>query len=197
MIAGFDRVMAVVSSVLALIAGALIAVILAVMVIDVTRRNVVGGSVAGAYEAITMMLVGVVFLGLAHAERTDTTIKLTLVTSRMPAPAAFVARCTASSLALVMCCWLCWATWGAAQRSIERGELQQGLLSLPTWPAKVVITLGFAVLAIEMVLSLRRTWLQARENRADAAGPQVLQHSSEVAAVPEEELAVAAKRTVR
>lgn len=157
-----DRLMAGVSATLALLSGTLLAAILAVMVADVARRNATGRSIAGAYEVITIMLVGVVFLGLAHAERTDSTIKLTLLTSRLPAPAALSLRLLSGGVSLATCAWLAVATVEAAQRSVERGELQQGLLSIPIWPAKVVIAAGFSVLAIELALSLRRTWLRSR-----------------------------------
>lgn len=180
MIQQFDRLMAVVSSTLALIAGGLIGVILAVMVTDVTRRNVTGGSVAGAYEVITMMLVGVIFLGLAYAERTDSNIKLTLVTSRLPARPAFVARVFSGLVALAMCSWLSWATWGSARLSIERGEFQQGLLSMPIWPAKLVIAIGFLVLTVETVLSLRRTWIRARSGEQVDADLEAIQYSADV-----------------
>lgn len=167
MIMAVDRIMAFVSAVLALLAGALIAVILALMVTDVMQRNMNGRSVAGAFEVITMMLVGVVFLGLAHAERTESTIKLTLVTSRLRPRAALATRLASNGLTLVMSGWLAWATWEAAQRSIERGEYQQGLLSIPIWPAKLVIALGFGVLTIEIALTMRRIWIRAREDQAN------------------------------
>lgn len=161
-----DRVAAALSAILALIAGVLIAVILAVMVTDVAMRNITGSSVAGAYEVLTMMLVGVIFLGLAYAERTDSNIKLTLVTGRLPAAPAKGARVIASLVALAMCAWISWATWNSALLSIDRGEFQQGLLSIPVWPAKLIIAIGFSVLTIEILLGLRRTWISPRD-----AGP--------------------------
>ena len=163
-----DRFMARVSAALALLAGGLIAVILLVMVIDVACRNLAGSSLAGAYEVVTIMLVGVVFLGLAHAERSDSNIKLTLFTSRLPAAVAQKARLVGGSVSLLLCLVATWATISAAQGSIARGEYQQGILSIPIWPAKVIIALGFTVLAIELVLSLRRTWISPA-SRAGAA----------------------------
>jgi len=134
-------------------------VILVVMVVDVVRRNMAGSSLAGAYEVVTIMLVGVVFLGLAHAERSDSNIKLTLVTSRLPPRVARRARFVGGSVSLLLCLVISWATIGAAHGSITRGEYQQGILSIPIWPSKAIIALGFVVLTIELVLSLRRTWI--------------------------------------
>lgn len=163
-----DRAAARVSSALAMIAGILIAVILAVMVADVAMRNFTGSSVSGAYEVLTMMLVGVIFLGLAYAERTDSNIKLTLVTSRLPGTPAKIARIVSTIVAMLMCLWISWATWNSALLSIDRGEFQQGLLSIPIWPAKLIIAIGFTVLTLEIVLGLRRTWVSTLDSGADA-----------------------------
>ncbi|MGJ9413212.1 TRAP transporter small permease [Aeromicrobium sp. CF4.19] len=153
-----DRVVARLSAVSAVLACVLIGGILVVMVTDVARRNMTGGSLAGAYEVVTMMLVGVAFLGLAWAERSGSNIKLTLVTSRLPEAPARFARTIAAVLTVGICAWFTMATWDAATTSIERGEYSQGLLSIPLWPGKLVISLGFALLTAEFCMSLRRAW---------------------------------------
>lgn len=164
-----DAVAAGVAKVFALVAALLVGVVMVVVSIDVVSRNATGESVPGAFEVTTVLLVVIVFLGLAHAERTGATIKLTLFTDRLPRRAALVARTGSTAVTIAVALWFTYATWEAAGRSIERGESQIGLLNIPLWPARVAIVVGFVALSIELLLGLRRK-LRAPRQQTSAAG---------------------------
>ncbi|SFB13053.1 TRAP-type C4-dicarboxylate transport system, small permease component [Amycolatopsis marina] len=166
-----DAVAARVAKALALVAALLVGMVMVVVAVDVVGRNVTGSSVPGAFEITTVLLVVIVFLGLAHAERTGATIKLTLLTDRLPRRAALGTRVASAVITLAVALWFTYATLVAAGRSIDRGEAQVGLLNIPLWPARVAIVVGFAALSIEVLLGLRRG-LSGSRRQASAAGQQ-------------------------
>jgi TRAP-type C4-dicarboxylate transport system permease small subunit len=146
------------SALLAMLAAVCTLVMMATMIADVVNRVLGNGSLAGAYEFAAMLLVMVVFLGFAYAERTETNVRVTLVTARLPAPVARVLRLVGGVVSTVVVVTFARATWDEALVSMERGEFTQGIVDFPVWPTKMVIALGFTFLTLECVLGLWRRW---------------------------------------
>lgn len=136
-------------SLAALSAISLIAVAL-ILIFDVVHRNLTGRSVAGAFELIETIIVMIAFLGFMHAERTRTNVRMTLVTDRMSARLAEPARFAGSLVTLVVVAWFSYATWMTAIASTARGEFTQGLVAYPTWPAKIIVAVGFTALTLQV-----------------------------------------------
>lgn len=151
------------SSLLAVLAALCTLAMMATMVADVGNRLLGNGSIGGAYELAAMLLVMVVFLGFAYAERTETNVRVTLATGRMPAPVARVARLLGGLVSIVVVAIFARATWDQALLSIERGEFTQGIVDFPVWPTKLVIAIGFTLLLVECVLGTWRRWAAKRE----------------------------------
>ena len=67
---------------------------------DVARRTATGRPIPGANELTVLLIVAVIFLGLAEAERTDTHVRMRLLTSRLPDRIAAAFRSIALGLAV-------------------------------------------------------------------------------------------------
>lgn len=134
----------------ALVAGT----IMLAITFDVVSRTVGGGSVPGLLELVETFMIFVVYLGLAHAERTEAHVRMGLFTSLLPVTARRVVRSFAMLVATLGAGWFAWATSERAIASIEVREVRPGLLDFPIWPARIVIVVGFVLLLLENLAKL-------------------------------------------
>jgi TRAP-type C4-dicarboxylate transport system permease small subunit len=119
---------------------------------DVIGRQLFGSSVRGMVEVSELLLVAMVFFGLAYAEKTGTHVRTTLVTDRLPHHWAQMLRALSLLIVAIMAAWFIWATGHRALLSIATGEYRMGILRAPVWPARAAITVGFGALLLEVVI---------------------------------------------
>ncbi|WP_221583372.1 TRAP transporter small permease [Microbacterium sp. G2-8] len=133
--------------------------IMVVITIDVVVRNVGGRSVPGLLEMSESALVATVFLGLAYAGATNSHVAVDLLTNALPRRAARILIGVGWLIGIVVTVWFVIATSERALQSTEAGELRQGLIDWPLWPARWLVVIGFAsfllVAIINVVLVLR------------------------------------------
>jgi TRAP-type transport system small permease protein len=170
-----DRSMRFVSSVAAVLAAACGLVIVLMLSGEVLSRAVRGTSIAGSYELSELLLVALVFLGLAQAERSGTHVRSAIVTSRLPERVAARVRCGGCLVATAIVVWMALAAAERAQHSIAIGEFRQGLIQFPIWPARVLVVVGLVLLAVELLLSaLKHVVPGLIAEDSDAAGERAL-----------------------
>lgn len=138
--------------------------IMTLVVVDVVRRKVDGGSIPGANEYAEILLVLVVFLGLAEAQRQDSHISVEAVLTRLTATSAARLKSLGLLLSLAVLAWMTWETLDAGRAAFESKEFRFGLARIPTWPAKLAIPIGLAALSIEVLSDLLRS-LKASRSR--------------------------------
>lgn len=151
------------SALLAMLAALCALVMMGTMIADVANRVLGNGSLKGAYELAAMLLVMIVFLGFAYAERTETNVRVTLATSRMPHRVAHVLRLVGGLVSTVVVALFARATWDQALVSLDRNEFTQGIVDFPVWPTKLIIAIGFTFLTVECLLGLWRRWTAPTE----------------------------------
>lgn len=151
------------SALLAMLAAVCTLVMMGTMIADVANRILGNGSLAGAYEFAAMLLVMIIFLGFPYAERTETNVRVTLVTSKVPPGVARVLRLVGGVASAVVVSIFARATWDQALVSLDRGEFTQGIVDFPVWPTKLVVALGFTFLTVECVLGIWRRWTAPTE----------------------------------
>lgn len=135
----------------AAVLGALCATALMIAIsIDVASRQVFNRSVPGMVELSETMLIALVFLGVAQAERTKAHIRLTVIVDRLPARGSAAVRTVAFIVAMLVVAWMAWETGARAIDSIERREYRLGLLQWPLWPARALLPLGLTLLALQL-----------------------------------------------
>lgn len=151
------------SALLAMLAALCTLVMMGTMIADAANRVLGNGSLKGAYELAAMLLVMIVFLGFAYAERTETNVRVTLATSRMPHRVARVLRLVGGLVSTVVVALFARATWDQALVSLDRNEFTQGIVDFPVWPTKLIIAIGFTFLTVECLLGLWRRWTAPTE----------------------------------
>jgi TRAP-type C4-dicarboxylate transport system permease small subunit len=127
-----------------------------IMVADVTNRYLNSRSIAGAYEAVELLVVAMTFLGIAYAERTDVHVRSKLLTTALPAKAADRVRFTGRIATLLIVAALTYGTGRRAWSSFKAGEYRHGLVEMPIWPARAIVAFGAALLTLELTMKLIR-----------------------------------------
>ncbi len=128
--------------------------IMTLVVVDVVRRKLDGGSIPGANEYAEILLVGVVFLGLAEAQRQGNHISVEAVVARLTARSGARLRSAGLVLSLAVVVWMTWETLDVGVAAFESKEFRFGLARIPTWPAKLAIPIGLAALSLELLRDL-------------------------------------------
>ena len=154
--AHIDAVVGRLSTVLAMFAAACGAAMMMLISMDVFNRVATGSSIRGAFEAVEMLLVLMVFLGIAYAERSGAHVRVRLFTARMPPRIAEMTRLFGNLIALGIVAFMAYQTGLAAQRSVASGEFRMGLVSFPIWPGRIAVATGLALLTLEFGLTVGR-----------------------------------------
>lgn len=150
------------STTFGVIAAVLIVVIMLSTAADVAVRQVTGASIPGVVEYSEVLMVGLIFLGLAYAQRARAHIGVDLVTERMPVRVAHVVRAVGLALAFVVLAVMAYETLQVALRSFESREFRFGLVQVPIWPARMIIPIGLVALLLELAISLHDEVVGAR-----------------------------------
>ncbi len=169
-------------------AAACIFVIAFSVVVEIILR-LFGMSLPGVIEIATFALVGASFLALAHTFRHNVHIRITVVTTRLPArfhkPFEMFALVVAAAVAL-------WLTYYGATMTWEAyifNDRSDGLLSIPLWIPQLMMTWGIFLLAVsiieefvkmlrgrEPIYELRARITQETEDADEPASPSASLH---------------------
>lgn len=168
-VAPVDRLIGAISRVAALVSAVAIIAMMFLMVGDVVLRLQTGQPIPGAFETVQVLVVLIVFLGLAHSERGGHTIRVTVLTSVLPPGPAEGVRMVGRFLTVAIAVWLTYATALHALDSFQRGEFTRALVDFPVWPAKALVFVGCALLTLELLLNLFTARLKTAEPNAEEA----------------------------
>lgn len=131
-----------------------IAAIMLLTVADVARRTFVGHSITGVVEVAPLLLLAATCLGLGYAEQTRVHVRTSMVTSRLPARAARIYRAFGSLVGVVVLGWVAWEALERAINAVRNADVTPGFVAIPTWPAQVLVPLGFTLFAIHIAIRL-------------------------------------------
>lgn len=146
----WSRVVQATASTLALLAGLGIVCLMLLTVVDVGLRKFVGRGVPGALEISEVALVAVVFAALMAAEVGNVHVRTPILVERLPHRAANLVKLLGLVPATVFVFWAAWLTAMEGLASAESGEFRFGVVAVPVWPAKLVIPIGLAGLALAL-----------------------------------------------
>lgn len=115
-------------------------------------------------EAIAeMLLVAVVFLGLAYTQATRQHVEVTLFTDRLPARVIRKFVWFGCLVGLIGFAVLAYAMGIGAQRAYATGDAYLGVNQIVTWPARAIAVVGIAALIVRLSLDLTIARYRAHE----------------------------------
>lgn len=139
------------------IAGTMLIVGLVLMIcIDVLGRNLFGSPLPGVPEMVSLSIVAIVFLQVPQALKAGrlTQSDALIVTLRARSPrTANLLEIIFDFLGLLVIGAILYAHWPILVKSFTRNEFvgAVGNFTMPTWPAKLMIMIGGALLALQFL----------------------------------------------
>lgn len=131
------------------VAAAALVYVMVATVAEVVRRKLFGTSFPIVLESSEVALVVGAFMGLGLAQQMKVHVATTLLLDRVGPALARAMLVTALLVVIALMAWLVYESGSAAWSAYERGEARQGLYPVPTWPARLAIVVGFALLLLE------------------------------------------------
>lgn len=143
-----------------------IAVLLAIMTLlaftQVVARYVFNFSFVWALELITILFAWLIFLGMSYGVRVGSHIGVDALVRTLKPKAARVVAAVAAVLCIVYAIIVVIGGWIYVAKMYEIGILAQDL-PIPQWIPRVVLPLGFALLAVRFLQVLYRV-LTGKQN---------------------------------
>lgn len=150
--AGFDRFTIGLGSISAVATLCIVALIS----VDIVARNLFSTSIHGAAEVNILLLVMLVYLGLAGAQAKGEHFSVTFLAHLMPPRPRWWMELLALCLLFAIVGYLAYLTYGSTRTSVLRGEASWGIVTVPIWPARIAVTFGLSLLALQILMDLLR-----------------------------------------
>lgn len=132
--------------------GVAIFLITLIVVADVTLRALFGQPVPGATELSTLLMVALVFLGLASVQTAKANFRMEVLIDILPPGIARVVNFMTTVIALIAISIIGWYTAQEAFHALSVKEMSYGAVSFPIYPARVIIAVGFILLALQLLI---------------------------------------------
>lgn len=166
MIALIERVERVLLS-LSIITGFATLLIILIVVIDVTGRFLFNAPFHSGVEVSELLLVILVFLGLAAAQQQRQNYAIELLTQHFPPWLQQAFELIGYVACLLIVVFLAWPSTRQAVASFERGESGFGIVPFPLWPGRILLAIGLWLLAVQFLCDIYR--LTSRKPRKIAS----------------------------
>jgi TRAP-type C4-dicarboxylate transport system permease small subunit len=123
---------------------------------DVAGRTFLDAPLHGATEMSELLLVVLVFLGLASAQQKRQNYAIDVVSRQLPVSLQGVLEHLGYLVCLLLTVGLAWFTTKQALASYARGEAGFGIIPFPIWPARFLLAMGLWLLSLQFVCDLIR-----------------------------------------
>lgn len=158
---------------MSIVAGVGTVLLMLLTVVDVTLRQLGGRGVGFTLEVTEVVLVAVVFAGMASAQLSRSHVQTPILTDHLPPRWADAARFAGLVVAVALMTWLTVMTLRSGLTSLRAGEFRFGLVRFPVWPAKLVIPVGaagFTLVLLSDCVSAGRALVRGRPAPAATEG---------------------------
>jgi len=127
-----------------------------IVVTDVAGRSIFNAPLHSATEVSELLLVALVFLGLAGAQQKRQNYAIDVATRHLPMPLQNILEAFGYLFCLVLTVGLAWFSTKQALSSYDRGEAGFGIIAFPIWPARFILALGLWLLSVQFVCDILR-----------------------------------------
>lgn len=106
----------------------------------------------GQVEWSEVLLVTIVFLAFAHAQRTRQHVAVDLVTRRLPDRPQRWVQAAGDALGALFLFAVSWTAFSIALDSMAEREARYGATGAPIWPARVILAIALLLTAMRLLL---------------------------------------------
>lgn len=126
------------------------------VVADVTGRALFNNPIHGATEMSELLLVAMVFFGLAAAQQGRQNYAIDMAMRHLPQGVQSFFELVSYVFCLVLIAAIAWFSTKQGFESFRRGEAGFGIIPFPIWPARFVLAAGLWLLALQFLCDILR-----------------------------------------
>ena len=154
-----DKQLFKLESLMALISGLAIFSLMILAVVSVGGRNTMNMPLPGYVDWIEQVMPLIAFMGVAYTQRDGGHIRMDILVGKLRGRALWGAEFITTLAMLVLILLLIWGSYSHFLRSFDFNAPYWSRdssidISIPLWPAKLLVPVAFSVLAMRLVLQL-------------------------------------------
>lgn len=153
---------------LGIISGFATLLIMVIVVIDVAGRAIFNAPLHSGVEISELLLVSLVFLGLAAAQQQRQNFAIEIATRHLPTRMQTAIELIGYLVCLGIVILLAWPSSNQAIDAFVRNEQGFGIVAFPIWPARIILAVGLWLLAIQFLCDIYRLATGQPRNVAEA-----------------------------
>jgi TRAP-type C4-dicarboxylate transport system permease small subunit len=134
---------------------------------DIGCRIFLNQSLMGSLETVKLLMVVVIFTSFANTQLTKGHIKAEVLIEHLPPRVKAVLEYCILLLCFAFTTLWLWQCATAAYVSWQTKEFTFGFIKYYTWPAKMLMTLGMAVLCFQLLADVLSGFKELTESEAD------------------------------
>jgi len=162
-----DRLYFKLETFLALLGGITIFLLVLLAVFNVLGRWLFSLPVSGYIDWVEQAMAVFAFFGIAYCQRLGGHIRMDILVSHIKGRVLWLSEFISTLVMLIITLVLVYGSYLHFLRAFNNGDSSMDI-SLPIWPAKLVIPFALSVLAVRLVLQL---WGYARAFKENAQDP--------------------------
>lgn len=151
-------------------------IVMLVIVADVAGRSLLSQPLHMGTEISELLLVVLVFLGLAAAQQKRQNYAIDIATRNLPGKLQLAIEHLGYVVCLAMIAVLAWLSTKQAISAFSRGEAGFGIVPFPIWPARFILAIGLWLLALQFVCDLLRYLINAPRTPAEDGSSTIGSH---------------------
>ena len=164
---------------LALLGGIVIMLLVLLATLNVLGRWLFSLPISGYVDWVEQAMAFMAFLGLAYTQRLGGHIRMDILVSHLHGRRLWFTELLSTVLMLLVTLVLIYGSWLHFLRAWQIGDSSLDI-NLPTWPAKLVVPVALAVLALRLLL---QCWGYLRAMREGGDRPVAVPLIEDAAAV--------------
>lgn len=151
-------------------AAMIIAGAMALLITTAIAMRALRSPMAGEHELIELMMLSMVMFGLSSVQSEKGHIAIEVLVDRLPVRWQALCDLQAGVLTAAGCAIIGWANMTMAWEYATYNPMSTDYLSLPLYPFKVLVGLGFWLWGLQAIVGLPAAVSGLREARTDHAG---------------------------
>lgn len=150
---GFSAVLARAETALVLLSSVSLAVIMVVVVVDVTMRYAFQRPLGWSYDLIgTYLMVCVFFFALSDTLHHHGHIAIDIFSPTLPRKLLHISLAVGYGLSALLLAMIAWQAWYRASAAWNANNLISVTVPWPTWPSYFMVVVGSALITLRCVL---------------------------------------------
>lgn len=138
------------------LAAAAILVVMVLVSTQIVARYVFNRALPGIYESAELLMVAIVFLGLAYTQSQHGHVRMELLVTRLSPRWKSILEAFTLLLSLALFAIITYKSWGNAYVSWQMSDVSMGLIDFPVWPSKILVPIGSGLLCLRFITQLLR-----------------------------------------